>query len=458
MLFDMALSRYRTRLRPAVFALTFTVGGCSFLFAPPDPFDAFNFPWPDGTPLLTASRSGVDVVYEDAGVLAVLHGFSCASSDRDGQEDFVRIQERLNLAELLEEDPRWITDATVFLNGFQSKFLNEEHTLLGFAVAVARIEHVRTELNFEGGGALSSHDFKDPYELCYTYTALIWNRQELPLSADHGDPDNVFILRAEDNHSVTSLNVLRNYREGLGFIGLDTPAGVLPRGAGMAWTSGEQLLQASYSLGSGATVLDGGRSYATLPSPQGLTPTTQRQGAGGISWDSSVIFKPNDRKDDVYAAELVSVLGGEGLSLLQPPFLIEPANEKEPCGGWFTGCIGNPPDVNGPMTEEVVIENLPYEMAVPVLSGWSLGYVNDDHSIRDLGVSIDRFSYEPPSGGAPGTLRYTVTAVADNDGNFMPALRHRVSVLGLTPPPSAPDPGAPVQPQPVDPPGPVTDE
>ena len=67
---------------------------------------------------------------------------------------------------------------------------------------------------------------------------------------------------------------------------------------------------------------------------------------------------------------------------------------------------------------------------MPVLSGWSLGYKNDDHTLRDFGVSIDSFTFDKNPGDATGTLRYTITMVADNLDGYVPEYRHRVSVLG----------------------------
>lgn len=416
----------------ALILLVTVLSGCSLVFSAAEYFEDFTFPWPDGTPIKSATTSGLDVIVEKPGQLAVLHGFSCASSDRDGTEDFVRIQEDLDLNEFLEEDANWVTNSTVFLNGFQARFLNGKRDILGVGSAIARIESQRARLQFEGGGVLVDQEFKSPYELCFTYTVLAWNRQELALSANHEDQENVFFLLPDDNKTISSLTVLRNYREGIDFIETDTPVGILPRGTGMAWTSSSQLLQTSYSLGNATAMLDSNRVYGGLTAPQNLPVNTSRQGSGGISWDSSFIFKPNDKKDDVFVAEMVSIIGGDAIKILHPPFVIEPDNEKEACGGWFSGCLGNPPDTNGLQTFDLTVENLPYDVAVPILSGWSLGYANDDHTIEKLGINIESFSYEPPTAGQSGTLRYTLNAIADNGDRFMPALRYRVGVLGIT--------------------------
>jgi len=178
-------------------------------------------------------------------------------------------------------------------------------------------------------------------------------------------------------------------------------------------------------------VLDSHRVYGSLAPPQNLPANTSRQGDGGISWDSSFIFKPNDKLKKVFVAEMVSVIGGNSIEILHPPFAIEPDNEKEDCGGWFTGCVTTSNN-DGLQTINMVVENLPFDYAVPVLSGWSLGYAKDDHTIVDLGINIESFSYEPPAAGQSGKLRYTLKAITDNGENHKPALRYRVGVLGIS--------------------------
>jgi len=52
--------------------------------------------------------------------------------------------------------------------------------------------------------------------------------------------------------------------------------------------------------------------------------------------------------------------------------------------------------------------------------------------VKDVGVWIDDWSYQPPSGASGGTLQYTFSSIlADNDSTRTHFVSDRVTVLGL---------------------------
>jgi len=116
---------------------------------------------------------------------------------------------------------------------------------------------------------------------------------------------------------------------------------------------------------------------------------------------------------------MVSALGGNDVGVLQPPFSILPI--KGAGGGSLAG---------GVQTKEYVIENIPFQYAIPMLTGWELGYLTDDQHVKDVGVWIGDWSYEL----GVGKLHYTLSSIrADNDklpGHYD---RHKVTVLGIRP-------------------------
>jgi hypothetical protein len=84
--------------------------------------------------------------------------------------------------------------------------------------------------------------------------------------------------------------------------------------------------------------------------------------------------------------------------------------------------------------EEFVIENIPFQFAIPMLTGWDLQYACSDQHVKEIGIWIDRWKYEPPSGGVGGRLRYTVGSVLrDDDNNPDYAHNHKITILGLKP-------------------------
>jgi hypothetical protein len=108
-------------------------------------------------------------------------------------------------------------------------------------------------------------------------------------------------------------------------------------------------------------------------------------------------------------------------SLDQLRVLIDEASE-------FGACVPGP---HGVQTQEFVIDNIPYEFAIPMLTGWDLDYgCSNDNNVLEIGASIDEFHYREP-GDPPGRLRYKVCSVLrdENDPGF--GFRHKVTILGI---------------------------
>ena len=126
--------------------------------------------------------------------------------------------------------------------------------------------------------------------------------------------------------------------------------------------------------------------------------------------------------------EVVSALSGPDVRVIQPPFTILPTEDSS---GLSTGCIGAPA---GAKTETSVVENVPFEYAVPLLTGWNIFYFCDDEHVAELGTWIPEFSYERRPDRPTGTLSYSVTSILrDKDSNPGHLSSNRVSILGFKP-------------------------
>jgi hypothetical protein len=149
-----------------------------------------------------------------------------------------------------------------------------------------------------------------------------------------------------------------------------------------------------------------------------------------VSWKTSAILKDNSLRHEYSLVEFVSAMGGPDVEILQPEFVILPREDVDAniVGGGSPG---------GLRTADIVIDNLPYRYAVPILTGWEIGYTppgEGDQHVKEFGIHIDRIQYEPPSGSATGTLRYTVSSVlGDKDAFPENYFRHKVTILGLKP-------------------------
>jgi hypothetical protein len=82
------------------------------------------------------------------------------------------------------------------------------------------------------------------------------------------------------------------------------------------------------------------------------------------------------------------------------------------------------------------VPNVPFDFAMPMLVGWDIGDVCTDHHVKEIGVWIDSWEYNPDT----HTLVYTVSSVFDDDGSSVPFLgshskgsvgNYKVHILGF---------------------------
>jgi hypothetical protein len=181
----------------------------------------------------------------------------------------------------------------------------------------------------------------------------------------------------------------------------------------MLWTDEDDhhLLQQAFDLGDSVTYVD---------SPN----------QASIAWISHTIFKDNSTRRDYVAAELVSILSGQSIAVIQPDFSITPRNQQS--------C----PNIGTPTLhrEQVVVNNVPFDHAIPMLTGWNIGDVCEDHHVKKIGAWIEDWQYAKQPGAATGTLTYTIASyfTDDGDGGLFGSSsigsavpRYKVSILGF---------------------------
>jgi hypothetical protein len=360
---------------------------------------------------------------------AVYHGSACAESDEDDTENIIKVQQTLEL-------PAFANRATVFLNGWKVKYLHKDHEVEGVGTLIGKIEMVRNTLNWQAAGILSDKNFDDAYEWCYHYTVIAWNDPAIDAVVDHDDAsafckssggaaDNFYF--APNDGTTTALASFSSFIQNLAFVARGNVA-VLPRGFGFQGDTDHNLLQIAYNLDHSETFVEQEKKYRkafdelTIPS----TLLTSHADSGFVSWDAQAIFKDNDKRRDYLFGEMVSALGGTDVGVIQPPFSILP---KEDTGPTTTCVSSGQGDV---LTEEFTVENIPFECAVPMLTGWELKYGCDDEHVTEMGIWIEGWSYS--LGPQGGTLRYTVSSVLrDKDSDPEHTRAKKVSILGLIP-------------------------
>lgn len=364
-------------------------------------------------PIVQVGSDTRKIVYQAPGKLRVMHGQSCFSASRaaDSQSFAFRIQQSETLPSAYADS------ATVFMNGWNLRYLNGDHHVQGFGSAIVNIKESRQpdglQLQWEAGGVLSDQNGDDPYEWCYSYTIVGWTRSSSGFDAIASERGRAFIRPTDPGNSTALHSIAGAARNSYG------SGVVLPQGFAMLWDDhgDRHVLQAGFDLG---------QHYAS--------------GTGEMAWTSRALFKDNDAANDYYAAELVSTMTYSSpqsyhpveVSLETPQGFTSRSNSVSltpMASDSFCTAVGD----STPTVQHYRIDGVPYAYAVPVLSGWELGYLCTDHHVRQIGAAITDFRYDRAPDSSGGTLYYTLElALGDASDNINYAAAS-VDVLGLKP-------------------------
>jgi hypothetical protein len=81
--------------------------------------------------------------------------------------------------------------------------------------------------------------------------------------------------------------------------------------------------------------------------------------------------------------------------------------------------------------EFYTVEKVPFEYAIPVLTGWDLHYTDADHHVEQIGVYLVEFEYVKAPNATHGTLNYTIFSTLRDDSDNGHQAKYQVSVLGF---------------------------
>jgi hypothetical protein len=302
---------------------------------------------------------------------------------------------------------------------------------VGALITNINLDPREKRLTWNALGELRDNDFKEGYNFAYTYTVIAW-KDVANLVVDHRDcsgdtdwPHNAILSLSNDTNALSSFSAF-GQPPGMP---PNRPVAVLPRSFGFSWPD-HHILQIAYNLDHSEIFAEKGKLYVTnhkgqrlgdtrVGAPAPLPTSASRVDGGFVSWDTSVIFKDNAGQRDYIFTGPTSALGGNDIGLVQPPFAILPREGQG--GGAQTG---------GVRRQDFVIDNIPFGIAIPMLTGWELAYLTDDQHVKDVGVWIEDWTYSPSPTG--GTLRYTLGSILADDDNWPEHLiRHRVTLLGI---------------------------
>lgn len=363
------------------------------------------------------SDNGEEVLKEK---LYVYHGSQCAESLKG---DGVLVERKFDLP----TSSYTYVDAFVVLNGWRFKFLHDDTQIAGLGVSIEKKEFSGNSVNWTAFGVIGDEDYEEAYEFCYQYTLLAMTEdfKETIYSYENLGPKK---WTNPGNH--TAVMSVPRHMQNSAFKDRDNVE-ILPRGFGVAWNDRDDdyFLQFAYHLGHSERYIYGphkGNNQSfyqpepTLPQYPSST-TTDFANRDYTSWESSVIFKNGDSPDAFILKESVLGLGSNEFSMIDPHFSIQPIQQRN---GTFK---------NDPESEEVVVKNVPYQFAVPVLKGWDLRFEYDDEDVREIGIWVESFDFERGDylAGLPtGTLTYKVRYVLKDDDGNESYRQFGVSILG----------------------------
>lgn len=370
-------------------------------------------------------------VFESPGTLIAYHGSACAESNKSGQEDVIAVEQSIAL-------PAYATHATVFLNGWDLNYLNSDHQVGGLGTIITNIRVEGNTLKWRAVGTISDKNFDDGYRWCYHYTVIAWNPATINLIVDHTDGDcnathatGNYYTTSNDN-TTTALSSFPSFLMNKEFSSYKVVS-ILPRGFGFYWGGQSvglsyiddyNLLQMAYAIGHPEVFVQSGKYYKKQQSDIAplLASVPSQVGNGYVSWETSTIFKDNKNRRDYGFGEMVSGLSGADLGVIDPPFSVLPITNNGQ-GSESSAAVER---------KTFVIDNIPYKHAIPVLTGWDLGYLTSDQQVSGVGIWIETFSYDKNPAQLTGRLTYTVSsALHDKDSSPGFYARPKVTIVGF---------------------------
>jgi hypothetical protein len=412
---------------------------CRFVAGVQSVCDAFNEV--DNTPLISSSLSPV---FDNPGTIAALHGSGFATLNTGS---IIKVEQSVPV-------PLWATRAAVFLNGWRLGYGRVDHHVYTLGTMIGKIQASidpntkQSTLTWNALGWLKDKSGTASFDWTYDFTVLFWENSSLDADVDQGvvgaqgqycntaDQTLTDNVTFQDNSGTsTALSSFFSFIQNIAFAASKTVT-ALPRGFGFLWSPNDDdhhLLQLGYNLDHSEMSVDSRTLYgsqhglinAPVPIPPNTPPLTGATlaGSGFVSWNTYTLFKDNDARRDYKFGEIASGMGGNDVAIIQPPFSFLPQDAAGNCLQ------------PGPLhkAEQFVIENVPFEYAVPMLTGWELEYPCEDHHVKEIGIGIVDWSYDPPAGGVGGTLHYTLISDLYDNSNNGGVSSHKVTVLGFRP-------------------------
>ncbi|MGV8711567.1 MAG: hypothetical protein ACWA6R_03365 [Nitrosomonas sp.] len=352
-------------------------------------------------------KTTAKTAFEDSGRFIMMEGTKCVQRDSGAEAATV-------VAWI--EMPHYVDNGSIVLNGWDLRYLHQEREVNSMRADITHSKLVRNAgsamLMFEIQGKLDDQNGKEPFEFCVFYTAFGYSSTwfDATMESDYNGIEAA-VLQKKNQGAVTTLENTGNK----GTLKRHDAMAILPRGFEFRYGDAFEcefrlspckwgdridtpLLQAAYSL-----------------SQTGVSPSQD----GSPHWVTQTIFKDNGMQTH-WVKTRAAVIRGSSIKV-RPDFLV--LNPRSSNAG---NCRKNSDGVV--RTQTFRIEELPYDYAVPLLTGWDLSYECGQQRVQRAGIWIHDVRFDPIS----QSMEYKVSSILrDLDGSPSFNAGHRVTVLGL---------------------------
>ncbi len=366
-----------------------------------------------------AFRSTGKTVYEDEGKFILIEDSKCVR--HEGGENAATILQWLEL-------PGYVNQGTVVLNGWDLRYLQGDRKVNSVRADITHSKLVKNAnsvfLVFEVEGKLEDQGRKDAFEFCVFYSGFGYDSAWLDaaVESDYNGIESAS-TQLQKQGAVTTLENLGNK----GMLKTHDGVAILPRGFDFRF---ENAFECEWRLM--PCKLNDRVDHPLLQMAYNLSQTSTSPNLDGSpSWVTQTLFKANDVHTQ-HIKTRAALIRGRSVKLRADFLPLNPrSNEAGFCRKITDGVV---------RTQKYRITDLPYDYAIPMLTGWDLAFECEQQNVQRAGIWIHDIRFDPVS----GSMEYKVSSILrDQDGIPSFHTAHRVSILGFSrimPPAMRPSP------------------
>ncbi len=348
------------------------------------------------------------ISFEDKDIFILVEGSQCTEQPHGNSPATMLITHDM---------PAYVNNGTIILNGWSLRYLNGDRQVRSLRADILHSKLVTggnrpPTLVFEVEGELGDQNRNDAYEFCIYYTGLGYNSASIDARIE-GDYNGIESQTLQVDSAGPIATLESHWQDGT--LKSSDSIAVLPRGFDFQYENefecelrmppcrwedptDHHLRQIAYSL----------FQVDASPNPNNYP-----------HWITQTIFK-DDSIHTHWVKTRTALIGGNSIKLRTNVLPLNPrAGKTNICRNGVGGTVD---------TSTFTINELPFDYAIPILTGWNLDYECSDQNVQRAGIWIHDIRFNP----ANSTLEYKLSSILrDKDGAPGFNTAHRISVLGF---------------------------